>query len=116
MIDAATQAGANNIENLQTSLKDEDATRNAALREAADNARVKAETLAASLSLKVVSVLSVSEIQSPIVMPLRRNMALAEARDTATPIEPGQIEVKAEVVLEVIVAPRWFSRSFRLAL
>ena len=106
IIDAATQAGANTIQNLHTSLKNEKATQNAALRDAAENARVKAETLAAALSLKVVSVLSVSENQSHIVTPLRRELALAEARDAATPIEPGQIEIKAEVTLEVIVGPR----------
>lgn len=104
-IDIATSAGANTIHNLQYTLKNEKAAQSAALREAAESAKAKAEALAAALSLKVVRVLSVAENQVPIIAPLRKAFATAEARATETPVEPGTIEVRAEVVLEAIVAP-----------
>lgn len=106
IIDAASQAGANTIHNLQYTLKDEKTAQSAALREAAENARAKAQTLAAALSLQVVGVQSVAENQAPEITPLRKGLATAEARAIETPIEPGTIEVRAEVVLEVIVAPK----------
>lgn len=105
-IDTAIQAGANTVHRLQYSLRDEHAAQASALREAAANARAKAGTLAESLSLTITKVLSVSESQSSPITPLRRDLALAEARSTATPVEPGTIEVRAEVVLEVAVTPK----------
>ena len=58
-IDAATQAGANRIQTLRFTLKDERSVQAQALREAAANARRKADALAAALSLTIVRVLSV---------------------------------------------------------
>ena len=83
-IDIATSAGANTIHNLQYTLKNEKAAQSAALREAAESAKAKAEALAAALSLKVVRVLSVAENQAPIIAPLRNPFATAEARATET--------------------------------
>ncbi len=101
-IDAATSAGANRVERLEFGLKDEKATQSAALREAAANAQAKAVTLADSLSLKISGVLPVAESQAPIVFPQR----VARAEASATPIEPGTIEVRAEIVLQVALQPR----------
>ncbi|HET6757107.1 MAG TPA: SIMPL domain-containing protein [Burkholderiales bacterium] len=105
-IDVATQAGANAVHRLQYRLKDERAAQSQALRDAAANARAKAETFADSLSLQITKVLSVAESQAPVVIPLRKELALSETRGSATPIESGTIEVRTEVVLEVAVAPK----------
>ncbi|MGH8718852.1 MAG: SIMPL domain-containing protein [Burkholderiales bacterium] len=105
-IDVATQAGANAVHRLRYRLKDERAAQSQALRDAAANAQAKAETLADSLSLKITKVLSVAESQAPVVIPLREELALSKTRGSATPIEPGTIEVRTEVVLEVAVAPK----------
>jgi uncharacterized protein YggE len=104
-IDAATQASANTIQNLRYSLKDENPARAQALREAAENAKEKADALAAALALKLVRIISISENRSPVI-PLAKDVALAEARSSATPIEAGTIEVRAEVTLEATVAPK----------
>ncbi len=103
VIDTATQAGANRIQNLQFTLKDERTVQAQALREAAVNARGKSESLASALNLKIVRVLSVSE-SSPTVIPVR-DVAYARTEAASTPIEPGTIEVRATVILTVEISP-----------
>jgi hypothetical protein len=109
VIDAATQAGSNNVQGIRFTLRDEEAPRNEALREAALKARQDAETLAGALGLRVVGVLSVTE-QSPAVMPIYpqggvRLFAQARAATAPTPVETGTLDVNATVTLTVEVAP-----------
>lgn len=99
VIDAASQAGANRIQSLQFTLKDEQAAQAQALREAAIKARRKAEALASALNVKIVRILSAAEGGSPVI-PVR-DIAFARAEAAQTPIEPGTIDVRAEVVLTV---------------
>ncbi len=103
VIDTATGLGANRIQALRFALKDEQAVRSRALREAAARARRKADALAAALNLQIVRVLSVSEGGEPPA-PMRDVMfARAEAAPSPTPIEPGTVEVRATVNLVVEV-------------
>ena len=102
VIDTATQAGANRVQNLQFTLKDEQNVQAQALREAAVKAKRKAETLASALNLKVVRVLSVVE-SSPTVIPVR-DVAYARTEAASTPIEPGTIEVRATVTFTVEIS------------
>jgi uncharacterized protein len=109
VIDAATQAGSNNVQGIRFALRDEDAPRNEALREAALKARQDAETLAGALGLKVVGVRSVTE-QGPAVVPIYpegglRIYAQSAAARAPTPVETGTIDVSATVSLTVEVAP-----------
>src|SRR6516225_4848345 len=69
VIDAATQAGANHVQGIQFTLRDQDSVRAQALREAAQRARAEADVLAGALGLKVLRVLTVEE-SSPRVTPL----------------------------------------------
>jgi|SRR5579863_598398 len=108
VIDSATQAGANHVQGIQFTLRDQDAVRATALREAALRARAEAEVLAGALGLKLVRVLSVEET-SPQVMPVRymaapRAMSSSVA-ETATPVEAGTLDISADVTLTVEVAP-----------
>ncbi len=103
-IDAATQAGANRIQSLRFTLRDERAVQARALREAALNARGKAEALASALGLRIVRVLTVVE-SSPTVYPVR-DVAFARAEAASTPIEPGTIEVRATVAFTVEISSR----------
>jgi uncharacterized protein YggE len=107
VIDAATQAGANHVQGIQFTLRDQDAVRAEALREAALRARAEADVLAAALGLKVLRVLSVEE-NSPRVVPIRvyggAQRAMAAAAPT-TPVEAGTLDVTADVTLSVEVAP-----------
>ncbi|MGO9805098.1 MAG: SIMPL domain-containing protein [Steroidobacteraceae bacterium] len=108
VIDAATRTGANRVQGIQFTLRDQDAVRTAALREAAIRARGEADTLAGALNLKVLRVLTVEE-SSPRIVPIRAHMAAARAAagaaDVATPVESGTLDVTAEVALTVEVGP-----------
>jgi hypothetical protein len=107
VIDSAAQAGANHVQDIQFTLRDQDAVRAAALREAALRARAQAEVLAQALGLKVVRVLSVEE-NSPHVTPVYRQFAARAASASsaaATPVEAGTLEVTADVTLTVEVSP-----------
>ena len=109
VIDAATQAGANHVQGIQFTLRDQDAVRAQALREAATRARAEVDVLAAALGVKVLRVLSVEE-NSPRVVPVRVYMggaarAMAASAAAATPVEAGTLDVTADVTLSVEVGP-----------
>ena len=107
LIDAAMQAGANNINRLLFTLKDEEAIRLEALRQASAKARAKAEAIAASLGLRVVRISAVTEGERSFQPMLRQApMARAEAAAAPTPIEPGTVEVRSTVALTIEVADR----------
>jgi uncharacterized protein YggE len=101
VIDAATAAGANQLERIRFSLKQEDTLRARALREAATNARARAEALAAALGLKVVRVVSVSEENVGPIRPFAEMATLQRGGGASTPIEAGPIEMTATVTLTV---------------
>jgi len=107
LIDAATQAGANHVQGIQFTLRDQDAVRAEALREAVTRARAQADVLAAALGLKVVRVLTVEE-SSPRVVPVRVFAAAGRAgaaQAMPTPVEAGTLDVTADVTLSVEVSP-----------
>lgn len=107
VIDAATRAGSNNVQDIRFALRDEEMPRAEALREAAQNARRDADTLAGALDLRIVRVLAVSE-QGPERAPMPMNfqeVVVTGRRAAATPVEAGAIDVSATVTLTVEVAP-----------
>jgi hypothetical protein len=101
VIDAATKAGANNVNRLNFTLRDEAKARAQALGQAAQQARAGAIALASSLNLKLGDVLSVEEGQPVIVSPVRQvELSGGKGSSTAiTPVEPGSIDVHASVNL-----------------
>jgi uncharacterized protein YggE len=107
-IDVTTKSGANQIHRLQFMLKDEEAARARALREAASKARAKAEALAEALGVKVVRMLSVVE-GGASVQPMREVMLMEQrAADAAAPTQvmPSLIEVRGQVTLTVEISQR----------
>jgi uncharacterized protein len=104
-IDAATQAGANQVQGIQFTLRDQDAVRAEALRTAAQRARAEADVLAQALGLKVLRVLTVEE-NTPRITPVRVFAAArSAAAEAATPVEAGTLDVTANVTLTVEVGP-----------
>ena len=101
VIDAAIRAGANNVQSLQFTLRDEGAVRGRALREAATRARRKGDELASALNVRIVRVYQVREEYMPPVRPFMTAQVESKAADMVanTPIEPGRIEVEARVTL-----------------
>jgi len=106
VIDIATQSGANTVGSLRFTLKDEEAVLSQALREAAIQARAKADALASALKLRILRVLQVDEGGQP-VRPIFVEAATMRGRSEAapTPVEPGSVEVRATVTLTVEIAP-----------
>jgi len=101
LIDGATRSGANQVQRLVFTLKDELAAQQAALREATGKARKKADEIARALGVKILRVLSLTE-SGQGVRPLVTEAAVFRAQAAApTPIEAGTIEVRASVTLAV---------------
>ena len=102
LIEAATRAGASNVNRVNFALRDESKARGEALGKAADQARASAVALAERLHMKLGRLLRVEEEQPVIVSP-GRQVELAAAPEAgamgSTPIEPGSIDVHASVSL-----------------
>src|SRR5215467_6265705 len=98
LIDMSTQSGANVIQQVQFSLKDERAVRTEALKEAAAAARSKAQAIAAALDLRITRILFVDE-SSPVVIPrvYQAAAAMRTAGTAPTQLEPGTIDVHATI-------------------
>jgi uncharacterized protein YggE len=106
LIDAATQSGANRIQRLAFTLKDEDAAKREALRSAAAKAKAKAEDMARALGLKIARVLSVNEGEQafhPVIREMRAGGIMAQEA-APTPVESGTIQVRASVTLTAELA------------
>ena len=99
VIDAATGAGANNIDGIAFSLRDDRQARNQALSEAAREALGKASALAQTLGGRVVRIAAVEESGSP-PRPVLYAQQEAFAAKTDTPIEVGALEINSQVRLE----------------
>jgi uncharacterized protein len=107
LIDGAMQSGANNINRLVFTLKDEQAAQLEALRTASAKAKIKAEAIAASLGLKIVRISSITEGERTIQPIYRPAMAArAEVAQAPTPVEPGTVEVRSTVTLTAEVSEK----------
>lgn len=98
LIDSAAKAGANRIESLVFSLKDNKEAEQEALTKAAENALATAATLAKASAVKIKRTLLIQ--QDSGVSPVRFKTALYSARDmgeSSMPIEPGSVSVSAQV-------------------
>ena len=101
VIDAATSTGANNINGISFMLRDDTAVRAEALSQAAEKARGNAEILAKALGVKSVGVLQAEPTEAP-VRPLFKAampMATAAMERVQTPVEAGNLEVRATVTV-----------------
>jgi uncharacterized protein YggE len=102
LIDLSMQSGANNINRLAFTLKDEHAAQLQALRLASQKAKTKAEEMASALGQKMVKILSVIEGERavrPVVMPLARVGQMEAMAAAPTPVEAGTIEIRSSVTL-----------------
>ena len=106
VIDAATKSGANQIQGIHFSVRDEQKLRADALAKAAVQARANAAALASSVGLKVIRLIRVEDGEPPRVIPLRAEMMMAKSADAAqTPVEPGEVQVRATVTVTAEVGP-----------
>jgi hypothetical protein len=100
-IDAATQAGANNIDGVSFTLRQDRTARGRALAEATREAIAKANTLAQALGGRVVRIVAVQEgganFPHPVIYAQQEIFAAAKVADT--PIEVGTLEINSQVQL-----------------
>jgi uncharacterized protein len=95
--DIAVRAGADTVSGPSLSVADRDAQYRRALERAFDDARAKAETLAAAAGVSLGEVTAIVEGGQPHDFPV---YATAErALDAKTPIEPGSEEIAASVTV-----------------
>ena len=111
VIDAGSRAGANNVEGLSFQLRNDAQARQRALAEATREALAKARTLATALGGSVVRVIEVQEagaFRPPVPLYEREvgNVAMARQSATPTPVEPGSLEIRAQVQLVAEVETR----------
>jgi uncharacterized protein YggE len=102
-IDFATRTGANQIQGINFSIRDEQKLRGEALAKAAVQARANAEALAKALGMRVAGILKVEDGNPVHVVPMQR-MEMMKAQDAAsTQIEAGTIDVRATVTVTAVL-------------
>jgi uncharacterized protein len=96
-IDTAISAGANRVQGLSFSLKDDAQARSQALRQAVLNARAKADVVASALGVKVGLISTVQEgvTTTPVIY------GGAGTTATTTPVVSGTVDITATVTLDV---------------
>lgn len=102
VIDAASNAGANSVDNLAFTLRRDRPARDQALREATTEAIAKATTLAGALGGRVIRIIQVQEEGMVRPLPIARydgaEFGIARAA-TPTPIETGTLDITSRVQL-----------------
>jgi uncharacterized protein len=105
IIDAASQAGSNDISGVSFTLRKDRPARDQALQEATREAMSKAQVMAQALGGKVVSIAEVQEegFQRP-PQPIYQAEAFMAKRDAATtPVEIGSLDITSRVMLVAII-------------
>jgi uncharacterized protein len=96
VVDAAVEAGANNIYGIEFRVDDPSAQESEARQNAIDDARAKAEELASLTGVTVGEVVSVSEVIAGggyIASNFAQDRGMGGGGGGATPISPGQLEL-----------------------
>jgi hypothetical protein len=100
VVDAATDAGATNLNDITFGLKDPKKSRAAALKDAVADAKSKADALAEALGVTITEIVQVMEGGSNYnPYPVQFKAAAMEMRSGA-PIEAGQVELGASVTIK----------------
>jgi uncharacterized protein len=99
LIDTAIEAGANRINFLNFTLRDESKARSQAITLAAKDAQTQADSLAKSLGVKLGPVIKATTEAEARPMPLMRMgaMAMSSSMGAPTPVQPNEVTVPATV-------------------
>jgi uncharacterized protein len=102
VVDAATAAGATNINGISFRVEDPTESEVAARTAAVDDARAKADQLAEAAGVSIIGVQSISESggQAPQPVYFARAEASFDTADASTPVLPGEVELSITVFIE----------------
>ena len=102
VIDAAGSAGATSMSGLRFDIKDRDNVEREALRLAVEDAMARAKSIASGAGSSLGPIIRIEEQRDTPVQPMYRmaTMTMAEA-PPQTPINPGELEIRATVMLTV---------------
>jgi uncharacterized protein YggE len=105
VIDAAAQAGSNDVSGIAFTLRQDRPARDRALGEATREAMSKAQVIAQALGGRVLRIVEVQEdgFQQRPPVPIYQTESFASAAKVATPIEVGSLEInsRVQVIAEV---------------
>jgi uncharacterized protein YggE len=100
VIDAATAAGATDVNSITFRLQDQTAAETEAREMAVLAARAKADTIATAAGTQITGIISISETNAPIPMPVyyaEEAADMARGASAPTPVLAGTIEVRVDV-------------------
>lgn len=105
LLDAVVQAGATSIGGIRFDLRDRAGAEREALRLAVADARARAEAAASGVGRTIDRVLRIDDTRREIPRPVPMAMMAREAAqaDAATPVEAGEIEIRAQATLTVSI-------------
>ena len=103
VLDAAIKAGANEVQSVSFELKDDTEVRSRALRQAVQNARLKADAIAAGMGMRAGSVVEAAESGAQSIHPMVLGRVAMEA--ASTPMQPGQVQVRGSVTVVYFLVP-----------
>ena len=101
VIDAATAAGANTVNGISFRVADQSAVEAQARTAAMNDAKAKADTLAAAGGVTITGVIAISELSapSPTPLPFVESAVGAGAKDASTPVQGGNVELTVTVTV-----------------
>lgn len=97
VLQAAIDAGANNVSNLRFTLKDPEPVKRQARANAVKDARTRAQTLAEAAEVKLGNVISIRELSARTPVFKDQRMMLESAMAEAVPIRVDELEVSIQV-------------------
>jgi uncharacterized protein len=104
ILDLVVQAGATSVVGVRFDIKDRTLLERDVLMHAVEDARARADSLAAGAGRTVDRVIRIDDTRQPRVVPQPVMTMRAAAADSApTPVEPGLIEIHAQVTLTVSI-------------
>jgi uncharacterized protein YggE len=102
VVDAATSAGANNVDGISFTLRHDKTARDQSLAEATREALRKAQIMAQALGGRVARIIEVQEASANRPVPIYKTETMARAgadNFTPTPIEIGTLDIRSQVTL-----------------
>lgn len=102
ILDAAVEAGANNVWGISFYVEDPSAAASQARTLAVEDARAKADELATASGMVVTNVVSIAETSAPAPMPQQFDLAqgaadAVSAEAARVPVSPGQSEMRVDL-------------------